>query len=358
MSLTIDIAEGRQAVDEFIRFHDRVYAGRDIRWPAAVPFQTPIVSGQGPFAEDRAMRPFVARENGAIVARVLAVIDRRYMRHWNERLGHLNMFEALPGSRLAVQRLLETACDWLREHGLAAARSGFGVLEFPFVIDEYDALPPSILRQNPPYYHGLLKDAGFESEQGWVDYKIEVLPALVARWRDALAAGRRAGYEIVPLRAVAEERRAAQFVAVWNEAFERHWGQSPFTEPELALMLGRFGPAGMLDTSVLAYQGSEPVGVLWVTPEATASALRAPRRPVRDSERLNFLGIGVRPAARGRGVNMAMAAYAFLELVERGATHVSYTLVLDDNWPSRRTAEKLGATICANYLTYRRDLHR
>ena len=45
-----------------------------------------------------------------------------------------------------------------------------------------------------------------------------------------------------------------------------------------------------------------------------------------------------------------------LELVKRGSTYISYTLVLDDNWPSRRTAEKLGARICANYLVYRRDL--
>ena len=52
---------------------------------------------------------------------------------------------------------------------------------------------------------------------------------------------------------------------------------------------------------------------------------------------------------------MALAAHAFLELVRRGASHVSYTLVLDDNWPSRRTAEKLGAEVCASYVAYRRS---
>ena len=55
---------------------------------------------------------------------------------------------------------------------------------------------------------------------------------------------------------------------------------------------------------------------------------------------------------------MGMASYAYLKLHERGATHVSYTLVLDDNWPSRRTAEKLGASICANYMVYRRNFAR
>jgi hypothetical protein len=53
-----------------------------------------------------------------------------------------------------------------------------------------------------------------------------------------------------------------------------------------------------------------------------------------------------------------MSAYAYLQLAERGYTHVSYTLVLDDNWPSRRTAERLGAYVCANYMVYRRNLPR
>jgi hypothetical protein len=51
-----------------------------------------------------------------------------------------------------------------------------------------------------------------------------------------------------------------------------------------------------------------------------------------------------------------MASYAYLELIRRGAAYLSYTLVYDDNWPSRRTAEKLGAKVSANYLTYRRTL--
>jgi RimJ/RimL family protein N-acetyltransferase len=79
---------------------------------------------------------------------------------------------------------------------------------------------------------------------------------------------------------------------------------------------------------------------------------------LRPSERLNWLGIGVRAPARGRGVNLALAAAAFLELVRRGATHVSYTLVLDHNWPSRRTAERLGAEVSASYVAYRRNFRR
>ena len=44
------------------------------------------------------------------------------------------------------------------------------------------------------------------------------------------------------------------------------------------------------------------------------------------------------------------------EIASRGWTHLSYTLVVDDNWPSRRTGEGLGAKVCANCLVYRRGV--
>jgi len=157
---------------------------------------------------------------------------------------------------------------------------------------------------------------------------------------------------------VPEARRVPEFTATFNDTFKAHWGWTPVIADEIALLVAAFTPAGMLETSVMAYRDAAPVGMLFVVPEVTATAVLKPGRVVQDSEKLNVLGIGVREAARGRGVNLAMAAYAYLELVRRGARYLSYTLVLDDNWPSRRTAEKLGAFVCANYMVYRRNFRR
>lgn len=358
MSIQIENPQGVEALTEFVRFHDQVYEYRGARWPAAVEFQVPVLTGESPFAQGRKLRPFLARTAGRIVARAVAVVDERYNRYWQERLGHIIMFEALPETREATKLLMDAACDWLADQGTEAARAGFGLLEFPFVLDDYDSLPPNFVHQNPIYYHRLLKDAGFESEKGWVDYKIAVRPELVTRWESAIEAARRAGYEIVPLKDVPEARRVSEFTDTFNDTFKAHWGWTPFITDEIALLFEAFTPVGMLETSVLAYHDGAPVGMVFVVPEVTATAVLHPGRVVQDAEKLNFLGIGVREAARGRGVNLAMAAYAYLELVRRGARYVSYTLVLDDNWPSRRTAEKLGAFVCANYLVYRRNFRR
>jgi hypothetical protein len=356
MALRIETPEGEEALLEFLRFHDQVYAGRGAAWRAFIPFQLPLLSGTGPFARDRTIRPFVAREDGVIVARAVAAVHHRYVDHWNERLGHIDWFEARPGAREATRRLMDAACGWLAAEGMEAARAGFGLFEFPFVVDDYESLPPSGVRQNPAYYHSLLKEAGFEAEKGWVDYKMEVTAERRGRWESAVEGVRRAGYEIVPLRAVPASRRIAEFADTWDDAFARHWGMIPTSEEGMALILAALEPAGALDTSVLVHREGRPVAAVHAVREITALAVLQPGRVLSDAERLNFLGLGVRPEARGHGLGMGAAAFALLELARRGARWVSYTLVLDDNWPSRRTAEKLGAAVCANYLVYRRSL--
>jgi len=359
MAIKIETPSGDDALTEYVLFKDDVYRDHGAHWTAFVPLELPILQGESPFNHGRRVRPFWARENGKTLARVTAVVDERYQKHWNDpKLGHTLQFEALPGTREAVKRLIDDACEWLASQGAEAARAGFGMNEFPFVVDAYEPLPPPFVKHNPPYYHCLLKDAGYESEQGWVDYKIRVRPELVERWESALEAARRAGYRIVPLAAMGAGERNGLFTRVWNECFAKHWGYSPFVEEEVELLFGGMEATGFLDTSLFAYQGDEPVGVLWVVPDITMTAATAPGRVIREEEKLNLLGIGVRAAARGRGVNLAMSAYAFLELVRRGQTYVSYTLVLDDNWPSRRTGEKLGGEVCANYLVYRRNFRR
>src|SRR5262249_60392255 len=144
-------------------------------------------------------------------------------------------------------------------------------------------------------------------------------------------AARRAGYRIVPLAQIERAKRNRLFADVWNECFAKHWGIYPFSVDEVDLLFASMEPTGLLDTSLFAYQDEEPVGVLWVMPEISKMAATAPGRHVRDDEKLNFLGIGVRAPARGRGGNLAMAAYSHLALVRRGPAHVSYHLVLDEH---------------------------
>ncbi len=360
MSIKVEALEGEDPAREFVLFHDRVYAERSARWPANPETQVPLLLGQGRYAKDREIRPLVVRQGGEIAARAVAMVDARYNRHWNERLGHVALFEALADADEAVKSLLDEACAWLDEQGMEAARAGWciGALEFPFAMDAYDVLPPSMLRQNPPYYHRMLKRAGFEVEKGMVDYKLRVTPELEKRWEASLEAVRASGIEIDSIGELDPGQRVHDLTDTWADTFKHHWGFVAFDETEMAALLDGFVDTSLLETSCMAYLEGEPVGFLFNPSDHTDRAILAPGRTLDESEKLNLLGIGVRERVRGRGINYAMAGYSYLELARRGWTHLSYTLVLDDNWPSRRTGEGLGAEVCANYLAYRRSFRR
>jgi hypothetical protein len=355
----VDEVSGDDSLTEFCLFADEVNAQRSVYWPAIPDMQLPLLKGEGPASAGRRCLPLVARANGRIVARAAAVVDERYIAHWREPLGHIVMFEALPETTLAVRALLNEACGWLKSHDLEAVRTGMGPsFDMPYLLDPYELLPPVATRQNPPYYHALLKEARFEAEKGWVDYKIEVTPERIKLWEHMVRAAETADFRVATFSELDPETRVAHFASVWEEAFAEHWGVSPQSEKEWQELFDFTGPLGSYDVSVVAYDGDVPVGAVLGLPDLSMLAVTQSRRELRPDERLNMLGIGVRAGARGRGVNLAMAGRSYLELVSKGSTHVSYTMVLDDNWPSRRTAEKLGARVCANYLVYRRALSR
>src|SRR5262249_35251906 len=196
MDIKIESPAGEGALQQFVLFHDRVYADRSAHWPAPLELYLSILGRGSPFAAEREIRPFWALDGGEIVARAAAVVDRRYQRHWGEALGHVIMFEALPETGTAVAELMDAAAQRLAGGGAQAARGGSGLFALPSAMASYEALPPSVLRQNPSYYHLLLKQARFEVEQGWVDYKARATPALTERWQRALDGARRGGYAI------------------------------------------------------------------------------------------------------------------------------------------------------------------
>ena len=360
MNVEIETPRDEEAIVEAVLFYDTVNAGRAARWEASRDLQVPMLTGESPFAKEREICPFVARQAGEIVARGVAVVDPVYNRHWNDRLGHLAWFEAMPEAEEAARLLVDQACAWLADRGMHAARTGFciGLLDLPLAMDEYETLPPGILRQNPPYYHRMLKRIGFEVEKGFVDYKLQVTPELQASWASSLEGARNAGFEIVPLGELDPAQRVNDLTNTWSDTFKTHWGWVPLKDEELALLLDENADTSILDTSCMAYLDGEAAGFLWNPSEDPDEAILLPGRTLDDSEKLNALSIGVRERARGRGLNYAMAGFSYLELASRGWTHLSYTLVLDDNWSSRRTGEGLGAKVCANYLAYRRNLRR
>jgi hypothetical protein len=303
-------------------------------------------SGQVPQAVHCQIQSFWAERGGEPAAVVTAVIDRLYLERWGEPLGHLLLFEALPEANDEAAALLGEACRWLEEKGCRSARIGLlPGWQMPVTIDAYNRVPTVFHGYNPPYYHSYFKNAGFRTEQGCVEYRVRFTPELAARYREMTARAEASGARLRSWDFSKLEDETTLFTNLCNDTFARHWGFPSFTRELMAGLSIGMAPMLVPEFCVFAEVGGEPAGFVYALPDLNQAK---PDHGV-------LLIIGVRQAYRGRGINLGMAARSYLAMIERGYKSASYTVVLDDNWPSRRTAEKLGCRVERNFVVYRRD---
>jgi len=358
--IQLERVQSRDGLEDFARLPYRVYADRAAWWPPDVQHEIDLLSGRTPLSSYLDVMALLARCDGAAVARVSAVVNHRYNQHWNELVGQLIHFEALAGADEAVTAMLAEAAAWLRSRAMKAARSGFAAfLDYPYAIDCYGEFPSFLLRGNPGYYHRYFKNAGFVTEKGMLDFSAALTPEIQVRYRSAIAAAEASGVNVRSWREYGFPAAVEAWTDVTNAAFERHWGWNPVTRAESRPMLIPLGETAVADLSMIASRAGAPIGAVFSVPDFSAAIAQvrpgthiAPERGSRGA----LINIGVLKEARSRGVGFAMAARSFLAMAARGMRYAGYTLVLDDNWASRRTAERLGASVTGNFVAYRREL--
>jgi ribosomal protein S18 acetylase RimI-like enzyme len=357
-----------EELQRYVDFGHEVYRHNSHWIPPDSHHLTQLLGGQGGFGPELQVQPFWAEEGNNLVATVAAVRSDVYDRHWRERMGHLLFFEALPNQDVAVEALMRLACDWLRTRGCQAARlSMLPGMQLPITIDAYDAVPTIFHTYNPPYYHSYIKNGGFVTEKGVVQYQVQFTPELAQRYRAMVDYATNSGISLRSCDFDRLEQENETFTNIFNETFSAHWGFMPIPAAVMRGLTVELKDFLVADFTLFAEADGQTVGAVYSLPDlnqvfhkmrgkSLEEHLPEFQRRLQDVDHGVLLVIGVKKEYRGRGINLALAAKSYLAMIERGYKTGSYTVVLDDNWPSRRTAEKLGARVTRNFDVYRKEL--
>ena len=347
--------------EDFARLPFEIYRGRDAWWPPDIHNEIELLAGRALIAAHLDLCAFCVWRDSKLVGRLSAVVNYRYNEHWQEKLGQLIHFEALPGEDEAAVALLEEAANWLARRGMKAARSGFAAfLDYPYAIDNYSELPSFLLRSNPDCYHRYFKNAHFMTEKGQVDYTAALTPPLLQRYHQMIETAQQSGATIQTWREYGFLAAIDLWTDITNAAFARHWGWNPVSREEVRPILLPLSGTLVGDLSVVSLVDGKPAGAVFSVPDFSGTLAQLRRgvriRPERGGgTRGALINIGVLEHNRARGIGRAMAARSFAAMAQHGMRYAGYTLVLDDNWASRRTAESLGAQVTGNFVAYRRD---
>lgn len=355
-------------LERYVEFGQEVYRKNPHWVPPDSHHLTKVLGGQAGFGPDCQIQPFWVEDGDRILATVAAVSDEAYNRHWNEPMGHLLFFEALPNQNEAVEMLVRGACDWLKGHGSKSARlSILPGMQMPLTIDAYNAVPTIFHTFNPAYYHSYIKNSGFITEQGVVQYQIQFTPELAARYREMVARATDSGISLRSWNFDHLDEETEAFTTLCNETFKSHWGFMPLPAAVMRGLTVEVKDLLVAEFTAFAEVEGQKAGFVYSLPDLNQALHRMRGKAIEENlpEFQQYLGeidhgvlliIGVKENYRGRGVNLALAAKSYLAMIDRGYKTASYTVVLDNNWPSRRTAMKLGARVTRNFVVYRKEL--
>jgi hypothetical protein len=298
-----------------------------------------VVLNEPPFHLFAESQAWWVEHNGEPVARVMGLVDRVSNEKRAERVGHLLLFESLPGAHRAVQVLFWEALAWLQVRGCDTARLGFrSTIDMPLNIDAYDARPTFLHRGTPPYYHSLVKHAGLCPGPGLIEYHLRFDDSWRERYEAIVDGALRRDIVVKP------SHDTAGFTSLLNDCYPEHWGIPYYLPEEIDIWVRDVGQDTPEEFLLFAEVNGELAGATLGCPD-----FNNPGRGI-------LFEICVRKPFRGLGVNYALGARLFLAMMREGCTEASYTLVLDTNLASRRTAENFGAVPARNFVVYEKAL--
>ncbi|HSE84258.1 MAG TPA: aminotransferase class I/II-fold pyridoxal phosphate-dependent enzyme, partial [Thermodesulfobacteriota bacterium] len=269
----IEIAEAstRKGIAESVKFSWEVYKD----YPEWVPYflindRINLLCGDYVYFRNNVKtKRFIAKENGKLVGAVSAFVDERFLRCWNQKVGFLGFFEALPGRDIAVGSLLDSAVDFLKSEGMEEVWAPINI-PFPFyggglLSGGFDSVPTFLQPYNPPYYNKYFSDFGFCALKHLPHYSIDLSsPENVSRIYSIV---RRSSVTVRELDKSEYDEEALTVLKIYNEAFPRLWRYATFENDEFVEFARDFRDLMIHGLWLIAETGGEPAGFIGAFPQ-------------------------------------------------------------------------------------------
>jgi GNAT superfamily N-acetyltransferase len=322
-----------------------------------------------PFYAHGEIQCFLARREGRSVGRIAAIIDHDFDRCYDTQAGFFGFFESVNDREVAAE-LLDAAGGWLRQRGARSLRGPLNPsanYECGLLVEGFESSPKIMMTYNPPYYVGLIEQAGFRPAKDLYAYYLAAQGLQVERAervaQHALEAGQ---LSIRPVRMQDFEAEVERVWEVYNAAWSRNWGFVPMTREECLFLAHELKRLVVPDLVLLAEVGGRLVGFLLALPDLN-QALRRTRSRFPPWVLLNILYhkksinslrvilLGVREESRAAGVAAALCIEVIRRGLRLGYRDCEMSWVLDDNTLMIRAIELLGGKRYKTYRIYERD---
>ena len=257
------------ALRPFIHLPFSIYRG-DANWvpPVKAELVRTLTGGNNDLFSGGVQRFFLAYDNDKPVARVLAGIDARRNAQLGDVQGYISLFETRERFDYA-RAVLDAAAAFLAEHGvqrvIGPVAPMYDMLNRGLLVDGFDGPPVLYNPYNPPYYAQYLEEYGFKKDRDYFAYLIDIDEAQTDRIAPlADRVQKRFGFTVRHIDPARENqaRLARDISTVICDAMPEEPGAYLPSPDDITLLLNRARPYFRSELAVMAYAGSEPIGLV------------------------------------------------------------------------------------------------
>ncbi|OGW28873.1 MAG: hypothetical protein A2X56_14860 [Nitrospirae bacterium GWC2_57_13] len=369
----IDLVSDKQDMGQFIRFPWKVYEGNPHWVPPLLKEMEFMLGDKNPFFKHAESAYFLARENGAVVGRIAAIIDRNHINIHNEQVGFFGFFECLPVQIAAAEGLLNAASGWLKERAIEVMRGPMNPSvndECGFLFEGFDSPPMIMMPYTPPYYLDYMEHCGLAKVKDLYAYISVIKDVPSADRLEKLAASLRKripGLVVRPANMRKFQKELSAVKDIYNSAWVHNWGFVPMTEEEIDSLADRLKSLLVADLLIMAEVNGDPVAFFMAVPDFNhvLSKLNGKLGPVeilkflwhsRKIKDIRVLTLGVKEEYRRKGIEAMLYLASFKAAMKRGYERAEMSWVLEDNVLMQKGCELMGGKLYKKYRIFERIL--
>jgi len=358
----------------FVKFPWRVYRG-DSNW---VP---PLISDQLAYLDPKKsvffanadVALYTAHRNGEVVGTIAPFVDHRLADQTGQRIGGFGFFEVIEDYDVA-ERLLNSACEWSRSHGVALMRgpTSFTDNDNPGVLIEGADCPPAMLEAHTPlYYKDFLDRFGMEKDHdlyAWRAFRFQIGEELKnipkSLLRVAEAARKTNNVEIRKLRLDKWDEEIDIALYLFNTTLTHIPDFTPMSKSDFRRMVGRIRPFVDPELALFAEVEGKPIGFCVAIPDINRVLIHLNgrlfpfgwlriNRLIRQVDVVTFKLMGLLEKYRHRGIDALLYLEAIRAIYERGYAWMDGSLTSEFNPAVNLLASHMGAEKYKHYRIYK-----
>lgn len=246
MSIEIRRVETKHDLKKFINFPFSIYRGNP-NWVPPIVFDelATLSKDKNPAFEFSEAEYWLAWRDGAVVGRIAALINHRYIEKWGNKYGRFGWVEFIEDFEVA-QALFLVAEDWLRSKGMVGVNGPMGFTDLDkegLMIEGFDELGSMPMIYNHPYYPEYIERLGYVKDVDWLEYEVKVpdsIPEKVTHVQEVVSS--RTGIHIHEWKTTSELKKkfAKDIFALLDEAYAPLYGTTPLSPRQVDAYINQY----------------------------------------------------------------------------------------------------------------------